>query len=431
MPIFIKENQELQDNMYEIPDKLEKHLKQTLSKYKDYTQNKGYKRLNALVNPEYNKHSDKADRFKDGKHITFTDMKRIDHDFRHMNKNPKNMDRILNGGEEMAHFVKDTLNKERTKVAPVLKQKKVETRNKNELKPTLKPMKPIKLGNVDVNVHEGKKIYIKENHLEVLKEYRNQLTIPFDGIEGKYNYEHFIDYLEAIGKYGKLNATKYPDLDKIIEKKLSKGIDYYENFLETDASIYTFEDFISKCSDNELENMFDIDEYEYFIEMEDYSSLMDYLNEYGEKRWYDFFAESFKEKMGYFGFPNNIIQDNRGLILVERSITIPQALSKNFKNYQDYYQYLMDNYSGVGTYWSWNCGKAYCGNNYDNKESITLRGYVDPISVNWVETIAKQVYYYNEEMEIKVYDSEPIEIFEIITKDEKHFPLKNPIIVNA
>lgn len=179
MPIFIKENQELQDNMYEIPDKLEKHLKQTLSKYKDYTQNKGYKRLNALVNPEYNKHSDKADKFKDGKHITFTDMKRIDYDFRHMNKNPKNMDRILNGGEEMAHFVKVTLNKERTKVAPVLKQKKVETRNKNELKPTLKPMKPIKLGNVDVNVHEGKKIYIKENHLEVLKEYRNQLKLNY------------------------------------------------------------------------------------------------------------------------------------------------------------------------------------------------------------------------------------------------------------
>ena len=29
MPIFIKENQELKDNKYEIPDKLQKHLKQT------------------------------------------------------------------------------------------------------------------------------------------------------------------------------------------------------------------------------------------------------------------------------------------------------------------------------------------------------------------------------------------------------------------
>lgn len=177
MPIFIKENDELKNNMYKIPNKLDKHLQQTLSKFKDYTQNKGYKRLNALVNPEYNKHSDKADNFKDGKHITFTDMKRIDHDFRHMNQNPNNIERILNGGEEMAHFVKDTLNKERTKVAPILKQKKVETRNKNELKPTVKPMKPMKLGTADVNVHEGKKIYIKENHLKVLLEYKDQLTI--------------------------------------------------------------------------------------------------------------------------------------------------------------------------------------------------------------------------------------------------------------
>ena len=119
MPIFIKENQELKDNMYEIPDKLQKHLKQTLSKYKDYTTNKGYKRLNSLVNPEYNKRSNKADKFKDGKHITFTDMKRIDHGFRHMSKNPKDLNRILNGGDEMAHFAKETLNKERTKVKPV------------------------------------------------------------------------------------------------------------------------------------------------------------------------------------------------------------------------------------------------------------------------------------------------------------------------
>lgn len=178
MPIFIKENQELKDNMYEIPDKLSKHLKQTLSKYGDYTQNKGYKRLNALVNPEYNKRSDKENQFKDGKHISFSDLKRIDHDFRHMNENPKNIDRILNGGEKMAHFAKDTLNKERTKVAPVLKQKKVETRNKNEVKPSIKPMKPLKLGNIDAHVHESKiiketsvkKIYINEEQLKKLKD---------------------------------------------------------------------------------------------------------------------------------------------------------------------------------------------------------------------------------------------------------------------
>ena len=170
MPIFIKENQELKDNMYEIPDKLQKHLKQTLSKYKDYTTNKGYKRLNSLVNPEYNKRSNKADQFKDGKHITFTDMKRIDHDFRHMSKNPKDLNRILNGGDKMAHFVKDTLNKERTKVKPVDVVPQITDNNKSQLKPNVSPMKPIKLGYIEANVHEVKKIYINENQLNLLNE---------------------------------------------------------------------------------------------------------------------------------------------------------------------------------------------------------------------------------------------------------------------
>ena len=89
--------------------------------------------LNSLVNPEYNKRSNKADQFKDGKHITFTDMKRIDHDFRHMSKNPKDLNRILNGGDKMAHFVKDTLNKERTKVKPVNVVPQITDNNKSQL----------------------------------------------------------------------------------------------------------------------------------------------------------------------------------------------------------------------------------------------------------------------------------------------------------
>ena len=39
---------------------------------------------------------------------------------------------------------------------------------KNQLKPNIKPMKPIKLGNVSANIHESKKIYINENQLNLL-----------------------------------------------------------------------------------------------------------------------------------------------------------------------------------------------------------------------------------------------------------------------
>lgn len=165
MPIFIKENQALNNNMYEIPDNLESHLKDTLAKYGSYSNLKGYKRLNSLVNPNYNKRSNKEDSFHDGKHISFSDMKRIDHDFRHMSKNPNNIERKLNGGDEMAHFVKSTLDRERTKVSPVLKQKKVETRNKNAVKPTVKPTQPVKSENVSESI---KIIYINENQINIL-----------------------------------------------------------------------------------------------------------------------------------------------------------------------------------------------------------------------------------------------------------------------
>lgn len=169
MPIFIKENQALNGKVYKIPDNVDKHNKQTLEKYKNYTQNKGYKRLNSLTNNDYNKRSNMKNNHKDGNYISFQDAKRIDHDFRHMDKNPNNIDRILNGGEEMARFTHDLLNKERTKVKPVLKVEKEKNRNKNQLKPSITPMKPIKIGNIEANVHESKKIYIKEDQLNLLK----------------------------------------------------------------------------------------------------------------------------------------------------------------------------------------------------------------------------------------------------------------------
>lgn len=175
MPIFLKEaNQELKDNMYEIPKKLHKHLVNTLQQYGDGNEkSKGYKRLNALINPKYNKRSDKEKtQFKDGKHISHTDMEQIDHEFRHMNSNPNNIQRVLNGGDEMAMWVRNTLNRERTKVAPVLKQKKVETRNKNAIKPVANPTKPINVGNMVATVHENvKKIHITEEQLNLLKQH--------------------------------------------------------------------------------------------------------------------------------------------------------------------------------------------------------------------------------------------------------------------
>ena len=178
MALFLKENQELQGNMYDIPKELEDHLKDTLNKYQDYgttasgTMSKGFKRLQSLVDPNYNKQDDNTS--EDGsRQISFSDMKRIKHDFDHMSKDPHNIQRVLNGGEKMASFVNDTLRKERTKVEPVLKQKEVETRNKNAVKPTDAPMKPIEVGNITANVHENiiKESYEDHPYWEMLENY--------------------------------------------------------------------------------------------------------------------------------------------------------------------------------------------------------------------------------------------------------------------
>jgi hypothetical protein len=153
MPIFIQENQELNKHSYKLPKNLQKHLQDTLTKYGEYKDVDGYKRLNSLINPNYNKRNNKKN--GDEREISYTDLKRIDHDIRHMDKSPDNVQYILNGGDEMARFTRDTLNRERTRVAPVLKQEKIKTRNKNAVKPTIKPMKPIKLDNGVARIHES------------------------------------------------------------------------------------------------------------------------------------------------------------------------------------------------------------------------------------------------------------------------------------
>lgn len=152
MPIFIKENNELNKKSYKIPKNLQRHLQDTLAKYGQYKKSDGYKRLNSLVNPSYNKRNNKQN--NGDREISYTDLKRIDFDMRHMSQNPNNLTRILNGGDEMANFVRNTLNHERNKVEPTLKKEKVKTRNKNTTKPTVAPTKTINLGNNKIRIHE-------------------------------------------------------------------------------------------------------------------------------------------------------------------------------------------------------------------------------------------------------------------------------------
>lgn len=153
MPIFLQENQILNKKTFKLPKNLKKHLEDVLMQYGQYTQNPGYKRAKSLVDSQYNKRNDKES--KNDREISYTDLKRIDYDMRHMDQSPDNINFTLNGGREMANFARNTLNHERTKVEPVLKQEKVKTRNKNSLKPTATSTKPIQLNNSVAKIHES------------------------------------------------------------------------------------------------------------------------------------------------------------------------------------------------------------------------------------------------------------------------------------
>lgn len=205
MPIFLRENQELNKKTYKIPNNLQKHLKQTLAKYGNYKEADGYKRLNSLINPNYNKRSDKKN--GDEKEISFSDLKNIDHDLRHMNNSANNLEYVLNGGDEMARFTRDTLNRERTRVAPILKQEKIKTRNKNAIKPTINPLKPIKLDNSVARIHESVNDYHK--YWDLLSDYNAETIFTmFDEKENPWlpliNPQMYQKALQEFTKYGKL-----------------------------------------------------------------------------------------------------------------------------------------------------------------------------------------------------------------------------------
>lgn len=460
MPLFLKENQELQDNMYDIPKELEDHLKDTLSQYKEYgttaagTMSKGFKRLQSLVDPNYNKQDDNTS--KDGhRQISYSDMKRIDHDFRHMSKNPHDLQRVLNGGDEMASWVKNTLNRDRTKVEPVLKQKKVETRNKNAVKPTVAPMKPIEVGNISANVHEGKKIiYISEEQLNILKEYRDQLELPFhndDTITTPYakpNYQHYIDFLESIGKYGQLPISNC-DIKKYMETYFDDALeDWWEEesnrFNNNELRQAYLNEFFDQ-HDNDLYNLFKLpqNEVDEYISDDDYvTNLFDYyLSPYGEEQWRSYLTYRFEDELSAYDFPNKLTINDRGLIYVERTIILPQlnsyqfATSINGKS-TDLYKHLTRRYDGVGICWTWarNAGEAYNGTEFSTSykpTNITLRGWVRCEDISWEETIMMNAYCLAHEREIRLQHGAQVEVIEVVLDDGKKLPLNHSIIVVA
>ena len=206
MALFINEegDKKLVKKQVKVPDKLVAKLTLTKNLLGKNKKSKGFKRISAIVDDDYNKRSDNKDKIHNGdKTVSFSDLKRIDFDMRHMSPSKKNLEYVIQGGDDMKNWAHDMLRKMRTAVKQVQSVPQVPKIDKGEVKPET-PQKDIKIGKASLKITEGnddkKKVIIDENKLLLLKEYHDETVFNFDSEGNPYyeknNYQHFIDFLE-------------------------------------------------------------------------------------------------------------------------------------------------------------------------------------------------------------------------------------------
>ena len=274
---------------------------------------------------------------------------------------------------------------------------------------------------------DRKTIIISEEQAKLIKEYYDQQRFNFDD-EGEAYYEKdtyqlYIDFLENIGQYGQLPQSKRnkEEWTSFIKEEINKTVPNYlqegDEDNETDIKIqFIIDEILSDTVESSIrqpiaseikalaEQHPDYDENDWKSSTE----LFNIVNEYGFSEGHvtpegmEYYNSAFREwnmaKLGWYGFPYSLNFDERDLIYIERQITIPQLdyHGKVKKTYHDLYKYLTKHYDGVGNCWSWKFGggEAYCGDREysEGKESrILLRGYVDPSTVDWRETILRNL----------------------------------------
>ena len=499
MALYLSENQELKGKKFKLSKETADNLKDTLTflqglESKDKFRSKrehGRKEIENVIAAN------------DGDGIGYSELKKLDFEKRHLVNNPnkKTIKTMVIHDTGLGREATSILNRERTKVAPVLKQKKAETRNKNAAKVVKKPMKPIALDNGDsIKMTEGKKtIYINESMLPFLLEYHAQQVIPFETIKDKNGntlfygndggkkmmYQHFIDYLESFGTYGTLPASNsnieeliQENMDSAVDMLVNKQLDYCDETFYGDmgwavynlideneniklsltkvlSDIYADDIFYDDecdaycCEDEssgEIEIILRLSSYSDFMDDIDYNyDVIDIMRSRIGKQADN---EFFNNRIDTNGIFDGLETNDRGLIYIERAITIPYAFDKNLDNdyydNQTFYDFLKNNFNnGVGVYWSWAKGESnpYCEERYYSESggksgtntTLILRGYIDPNGVDWKQTLFKSAYDLNYEKEIEVNDKALIELDSIeVTEDyySKNI-LQSPIIVKA
>lgn len=310
-----------------------------------------------------------------------------------------------------------------------------------------------------------KTVIISESQIRLLKEYYGQQMFNFDDQGEPYYekdaYQLYIDFLESIGKYGQLSpeSTTRIDIENRYEETFSKaindmGVDSDEDddnainalFVQKAINSGNLSEYLAPVTIAELNEFFN-DEIE-----DNFDKLMEFCDEIGFSTGHvnrsamdsykQVMMDYYKDRNQSYEFPKSIKLNDRGLIIVEREITIPPLQQHGKFTYEavpfgDFYQYLKKMYQGVGQYWSFGRGEAYCGNYYNTTMhgELLLKGCVSLKDVDFSETTLKNIIF-PDEREIYIPDGH-VEIDQIIITRgwmngeacENFNILKQPIIV--
>ena len=490
MPLIIEdEGKLLGKKQAKVPDKLVNKIKKNLNLFGKYKKSKGFKRANSIVDDDYNKRSNKKEKIHNGdKTLSFSDIKKIDHEFKNMSindddVNAKNLGFILPGGNDMKNWAHDTLRKMRTAVKKVEGVPPVPKLEKEPIKPK-DVNKDIKIGSANVKLTETshKKIVLNENQLLALKEYHDQTVFNFDNEGNAYfeknNWENYVDFLEYLGTPGELPKSSWGmnEIYNAIEEAKNQNssfcdeyideYNYIEAFLELvcDAMLGSNKNYKERIFTEEFLNVLNgIEEFakknNYYITsdvietylrnstniLDDIDEMEGYLTPYGFSLYQTATEDSFYDNIYEYDMENNMIINDRGLIYIERNITIPKFNSPKF-NYdgnKNFYNYLKKSFYDLGNCFSWEEGRgeSYNGMGFGENgvSEIKLKCWVDPKDVNWEATVYRNCYSLRDEKEIYIDKSgAKVEVFDVILMSGKtngvdvseKSLLKTPIIIN-
>ena len=359
MAVFIREDtaEKLSKDVH-LPQKLTNLMTKKANYYGEIDPKlKGYKRAKKIASAaekeEYNTQKGKFKPSESGVTLNYNEIKRWSNALKHLPKNSDAFD--ANGGEEGKMMVNDLMKQVRRNSHKVEMIPPVEKLVK-DTKVSDSKLKPTKLGSSDVYMESIRKVYINESQLRTLKEVYNQLTIPFDGkyhevngkqIPLKYDYEYFIDWLEEIGNYGKLNPTSNKDFsyyfnlhwdDPSTRKDIiNLAISDYEGNGCCDELINAIGQRLLDLQDYDGERYFS-EEFETKEETEEYLNEIMYENDLeelskvltplGVKRYEEILEDYIYSKLTSEGFHYYPISEN-GLLYIERVIKIPDIVGKS------------------------------------------------------------------------------------------------------